>query len=190
ERIIDAYARAFVVYWGEAERDPQRIVETTLNTRTFEAASQWYGDVRLVRYVMPVEPQIEQTSGAQFGDSIRLERYALSSDAILPGDALQVRLDWVTEAPLEQRYKVFVQLLDEAGQLVVQHDSEPGGGQALTSTWQPGVTVSDQHALIIPDDLSPAHYTLILGLYAVDNAQQRLRAGDSDYLTLSEITVR
>jgi mannosyltransferase len=190
EQVIAGHARIFAVFWGDAERDPQRVVETTLNAQAFEAASQWYGHVRLVRYATPVEPEIARESGAQFGDYITLERFALSSDSVTPGDVLQVRLDWRTRAALDERYKVFVQLLDSGGALVAQHDSEPGGGFALTTTWQPGAVIADQHGLLIPDDLSPAHYTLIIGLYDSDDPQQRLRVGEADHLILSEITIQ
>ena len=190
EQVIADHERVFVVFWGETERDPQRIVETTLDAQAFEAFSQWYGDVRLVRYATPVEPTIVQESGAQFGEHITLEQYALSSDVVAPGDVLQVRLDWRTDAVLDVRHKVFVQLLDSNGVLVAQRDSEPGGGLALTTTWQPDEIISDPHGLLIPDDLSPAHYTLIMGLYDNDDPQQRIRViGGADYLILSEIII-
>lgn len=189
EQVIASHGRIFAIFWGDAERDPQRVVETTLNAQAFESASQWYGHVRLVRYATPVQPEITRDSGAQFGDHITLERFALSSDSVAPGDVLQVRLDWRTRASLDERYKVFVQLLNSDGALVAQHDSEPGGGFALTTTWQPGAVIPDQHGLLIPDDLSPAHYTLIIGLYDSDDPQQRLRVGEADHLILSEITI-
>lgn len=187
--MISEHERLFVVYWGEAERDPNRVVEGTLTTDAYEAGSQWYGDVRLVRYATPVEPAVVVDSGARFGDHITLERYALSSETVRPGDVLQVRLDWLTDAPLETRYKVFVQLLNPDGTLAAQRDSEPGGGLALTTTWTPGDVVADQHALLIPDNLSPANYSLIVGLYNLDHSQERLAVDEGDYLLLREITV-
>jgi mannosyltransferase len=189
EQIIANHEHVFVVFWGEAERDPNRVVETTLNAQAFEAASQWYGDVRLVRYASPVEPAIVHTGSAQFGEAITLERYTLSSPTVRPGDVLQVRLDWRTDTKLDTRYKVFVQLLDEEGRLAAQRDSEPGGGLALTTTWQPGAAIEDHHALIIPNNLSPANYTLIIGLYDADDPQQRLQVEDADHLILSQIAV-
>ncbi|HLV36472.1 MAG TPA: glycosyltransferase family 39 protein [Spirillospora sp.] len=189
EQIIANHERMFVVFWGEAERDPNRVVETTLSTQAFEADSQWYGDVRLVRYASPVEPAIAHTGSAQFGQAITLEGYTLSSPTVRPGDVLQVRLDWRTDTKLDTRYKVFVQLLDEEGRLAAQRDSEPGSGLALTTTWQPGAVIKDHHALIIPDNLSPANYTLIIGLYDADDPQQRLQVGDADHLILSRIVV-
>lgn len=187
EAIISAHERAFVVFWGETERDPQRIVETTLDQQAFEVGETWYGDVRLARYVMPVEPQISRESGAQFGDQITLERYALSAETLLTGDALQVRLDWQTNAVLTTRYKVFLQLLDANGVLAAQRDSEPGGGLTLTTTWTPGETIADQHALLL--DVPPGDYTLIVGLYDLDNSESRLPVADGNSLTLGTIKV-
>jgi hypothetical protein len=184
--IIDQFENIAVVFWGEAERDPNRVVEGTLDTQTFEVRSDWYGDVRLARYVTPAERLITQESGARFGEHITLERYALSADTIQPGDVLQVQLQWRTTALLDTRYKVFVQLLDADGQLVTQRDSEPGGGLALTTTWQPGINVVDNHALMIPNDLSLAHYSLIIGLYNETDPEQRLPVGDTDYLQLAD----
>ena len=45
--------RIFALYWGETERDPQRIVERSLVELTYVAGSSWYGDVRLARYSAP-----------------------------------------------------------------------------------------------------------------------------------------
>lgn len=190
EHIVQAYDQIYVVFWGETERDPNRVVESTLNTQAYEASSQWYGDVRLVRYATPQEPTITRTVDARFGDSITLQSYALSESTVSPGEVLQLRLNWRTGAPLDARYKVFVQLLDEQGGLVTQRDSEPGGNLALTTTWQPGETIIDHHALIIPNDLTPAHYTLIIGLYALDDPQQRLRMGDADHFVIDTIQVQ
>jgi mannosyltransferase len=188
-QIIADHRRIFVVFWGETERDPNRVVESTLDSESYEARSDWYGDVRLVRYMTPVEPTIIRGASARFGEAITLESYALSADSVKPGDVLQLRLTWRTDALLETRYKVFAQLLDSDGVLVTQRDSEPVGGLALTTTWKTGESIIDNHALLIPDNLSPANYTLIIGLYNIDDPQERLPVGEADYLTLGEISV-
>lgn len=188
-QVIANHRRIFVLFWGETERDPNRVVESTLDSESYEARSDWYGDVRLVRYVTPIEPVIVRKSGARFGESVTLESYALSADSVEPGDVLQIRLTWRTDAPLETRYKVFAQLLDSDGVLVAQRDSEPVGGLALTTTWKVSEPIIDNHALLLPNNLSPANYTLIIGLYNVDNPQERLPVGEADYLNLSEISV-
>jgi mannosyltransferase len=187
--ILDQYERAFTVFWGEAERDPNRIVETALDSGAFEVGDVWYGDVRLSRYVMPAQFGDAVESGVQFGDHITLTSYALSGQTFAPGDVVQMRFNWQTDAPLETRYKVFVHLLGESGTLVAQRDSEPGGGLAVTTSWTPGDTIHDNHGLLIPPDLSPAHYLLIVGLYNLDDPQARLPVYEGDYLILAQIAV-
>jgi hypothetical protein len=187
--VIAAHDRVFAVFWGETERDPNRVVEGALDTETFEIGDTWYGDVRLSRYVTPVEMAVERQAGAQLGEHITLQRFALNTDTLHPGDALQVRLDWQTDEPLTMRNKVFLQLLAPDGTLVAQRDSEPGGGLALTTTWTPGTTVEDNHALVIPPDLPPGEYTLIVGLYDIDNPQARLPVGENSYQTLAAVTI-
>ncbi|MBC7810841.1 MAG: glycosyltransferase family 39 protein [Burkholderiales bacterium] len=190
-QIIADYERVFVVFWGEAERDPNRVVETTLDAEAYEAGNTWYGDVRLARYVSPAELTETVEAGARFGDSIVLERYALSATTLAAGDVLQLRLDWHTDEALDTRYKVFVQLLAPDGLLAAQRDSEPGGGLALTTTWPAVDLILDRHALTIPHDLPASpHYSLIVGLYNLDDPQARLSVGDSDYLELAEIEIR
>jgi hypothetical protein len=90
---------------------------------------------------------------------------------------------------LDAHYKVFLQLLNADGVLAAQRDSEPGGGQFPTTGWSPDETIIDNHALMIPDDLAPSHYTLIIGLYNPDDPLARLPVGDGDFLVLGEINV-
>jgi hypothetical protein len=193
QNIIDHHARIFVLFWGEAERDREHIVEHLLDTKTFQAGiDQWFGDVRFVQYVTPAEMPDLTPSGARFGDSITLQGYALSTATLKPGDVLQVRLDWQTDAPLDTTYKVFVQLLNSDGGLAAQQDSEPNSGSAPTTTWTPGQTVIDRHGLAIPRDLPPGTYKLIIGLYNRDDSSARLPVATAggDYLELGQILVK
>jgi mannosyltransferase len=193
QNVIAHHSRIFVLFWGETERDPHRIVETALDSQTYEAGiDTWYGDVRLARYAAPVTLTNVQPSGARFGGHILLQEYALSDTSLRPGDVLQIRLDWRAEVPISMRYKVFLQLLNADGTLAngAQRDSEPGGGSMPTSAWTPGETVSDRHGLLIPRDLSAGEYTLVMGLYDADNPSARLPVGAGDYLTLDKITIQ
>ena len=189
-QIIAEHDRVFAVLWGEAERDPQRIVESTLSAQTFKAGDEWYGDVRLVRYVMPAdEYPIAVDEPVQFGEHITLESFALNADTFEAGDVLQVQLNWTTDAHLQARYVVTVQLLNPDGSLATQHDGEPGGGLALTTTWEAGEVVVDNHALVLPNDLTQTHYTLIIGLYDSNNPSVRVPVGDADSAQLYSITI-
>lgn len=196
--IIDQHERIYAVLWGTEERDPNSVVERTLDAEAFEADSTWYGDVRLVRYAAPADfdgiaPAAEDVAfAAPGGATVRLLSATLGRRSVSPGDVLQVQLVWSTDAPLTTRYKVFVQLLNAEGVLVAQRDAEPVGGTQPTPAWAVDAAVIDNHALAIPDDLPPANYSLIIGLYNRDEPFARLNllppsAGDA--LALGQVTV-
>lgn len=192
EGIINDSNRIFVLFWGEAERDPNHIVETTLDNGAFEAGQDtWYGDVRFARYAAPQPMLAPVVIGARFGDLIRLDRYALNARSLLPGDVLQIQLEWRAESAIPTRYKVFIQLLTEGGVLVAQRDAEPVGNTQPTTSWAVGETIIDRHGLALPPDLAPGNYLLIAGLYNIDDGTQRLpTVAGRDYLPLANITVR
>ena len=75
---------------------------------------------------------------------------------------------------MNQRYKVFLHLLDPDGRLVAQRDSEPSGGLAPTTSWSTSETIIDNHGLLLPSDLPPGDYTLIMGLYNIADPAERL----------------
>ncbi len=173
QSVLNTHRRIFVLFWGETERDPNHIVQATLDAGAYPVTSAWYGDVRLAQYAVlgdaPTAPDI--TTNARFGDHITLTGYALSADDSRPGDVIGVTLFWTTDAPLDTRYKVTVQLLAPDGTLITQHDAEPGGNRSLTTTWTPGVVVIDTHGLILPPG---GDYTLIVGLYDINAPLNRL----------------
>jgi hypothetical protein len=174
--IAAQHERIYVLFWGEAQRDPERLVERWLDAHAFKAADDWVGDVRFVTYAVPSAPatEMETAVNLSFGNIITLNGYSLNETTRQPGDIVEVTLFWETAIPLEQRYKIFLHLLDDQGNIVSQRDSEPGGGLALTTTWQPGQVIIDNHGLLIPSDLPPGQYQMQLGLYEVANPSNRL----------------
>lgn len=193
--ITARHPRLFVLFWGDAQADPERVVERWLNEHTFKASDAWFGQVRLATYAAPASaPQPEIRLQARFGDAIRLEGYALKPERLAPGDILQVTLFWTADEPLEARYKVFVHVYaDDAQPPAAQQDGEPGGGLAVTTGWTPGAIVADNHGVPLPANLPPGNYAVMVGLYelftgsrlpvTVDNA------GVGDRLRLASITV-
>lgn len=188
---IGEHDALYLVLWGDAERDPRRIVETTLDTRAYEMGNTWYGDVRLVEYISP-PPAFALTleEPVQFGAAITLTEAAISHTTAPSGAGLAVRLTWTTAEALHERYVVFLQLLDDSGRVVAQRDAEPGGGTRLTTTWQPNTPIHDHHGLRLPAVTAEAHFTLIMGLYNPSELGERLLVDPSphsDYLELSAI---
>jgi mannosyltransferase len=192
--LVEGYDRLFVVYWGDAESDPQRRVERWLAANAYKAGDRWYGRVRLARYAaapLPQEPAVALEAG--FGADVRLRGYALADGACAPGDVLPVTLFWEASAPTAEPYKVTLQLLGDAGPPVAQHDGEPGGGLAPTTIWQPGQVVIDRHGVLLPADLSPGDYTLVVAAYHAFTGERLpvTVAGESmgNYLPLSSIDI-
>jgi mannosyltransferase len=188
--------RIYAVFWAEAERDPNRLVERWLNENAFKARDEWFGDVRLVTYAVPAEPATDETKTVNlgFGDNIVLEAYSLSASQSQPGRIVPLTLFWRAAAPLEVRYKIFLHLLDQNGQLVAQRDGEPGGDLALTPTWPEGETIADNHGLYIPEDLPPGLYTLLVGMYDFADPLSRLPinvpGGIVDAYPLADISIK
>jgi hypothetical protein len=192
--LLNDSRRIFVLFWGEAERDPNRVVERVLDSDTFQAGEdRWYGDVRLAIYTTAQELGPAQTLDAVFGGVIRLETARVSAGRFRPGganprDVIQVELQWSATAALDTRYKVFLQLLRPDGTLAAQRDSEPVNGARPTTGWGVGEIIADRHGLALPPDLAAGSYTLILGLYD-PNSGARLAVGTGDYRVLGRIEV-
>ncbi|MBE9507457.1 MAG: glycosyltransferase family 39 protein [Chloroflexi bacterium] len=192
--LLKRYQRLFVLYWGDAESDPQRLIETWLATNAYKADDRWYGRVRLATYgvaSLPEEPAA--LLDARFGESIRLNGYTLMGDRFAPGDVLPVTLFWEAQTSVSERYKVTVQLLDGAGQLVAQHDTEPGDGLMPTHAWRPGQAVTDRSGILLPDVLPPGRYTLVVAMYHAVSGERLsvILSGRSvgDYLPLGDVEI-
>jgi uncharacterized membrane protein len=195
EQMMAEHGRVYLIIWGEGGFDPERAVERWLDAHAFKAVDEWYKDVRLVMYALP--PAVDQPPTEirwLFGENISLTGYSLPITELLPGDVLPLTLIWQTERPLEQRYKVFLHLVDEAGNLVAQRDSEPGGNLIPTTIWQPGESIEDKHGVLVPMGTPAGVYQLRLGLYDLADPTQRLQisspAGVTDFVVVGQVVVR
>jgi hypothetical protein len=102
-----------------------------------------------------------------------------SGGSMQAGELLPISLNWIPAYEITVNYQVSVQLLNEAGDFVLQRDSQPQGGFGLTISWQPGETMIDHHALLLPDDLPQGEYTLQLVLYDLETqARFAVRQGE------------
>jgi hypothetical protein len=183
--IANKHPRLFVLYWGDGEADPQRVIESWLDAHTYKASEQWINSIRFVTYAVPAELSNapETPSGVRFGEHITLDGYTLSTPEVQPGDILQLDLFWRADAPLSERYKVFVHVLDQNGKIIAQTDREPGGGQNPTTNWESNEGIIDRYGVLIPDDTPPGAYKVIVGLYDFGGTRLPVsQGGDSLYL--------
>ena len=132
--------------------------------------------MRLAVYAVPAAVAETPTVplDARFGTAIHLDGYTLLNERLAPGDILQLALFWRAAGPIPERYKVFVHLYDEGGELVAQTDSEPGATQRPTDTWVPGEQITDRYGVLIPPEAPGGIYTLAVGLYPLADPSDRL----------------
>jgi hypothetical protein len=115
----------------------------------------------------------------QFEDNISLRGYLMDRRLITAGETLTLTLYWQSSDAPSGDYKVFVHLVSEAGTRVAQHDTEPQGGAAPTSGWNPGRVIMDVHPLTTTPETPAGAYRLIIGLYQEETGR-RLRLLYSD----------
>ncbi len=190
-QIAAQHPRLFVLYWGDGEADPQRVIESWLDAHTYKATEQWINSIRFATYAVPMKlsdaPEVK--SGARFGEQITLDGYTLPATQLQPGDILQLDLFWRTAAPLSERYKVFVHVLDQSGQIVAQTDREPGGGQQPTANWASNELIIDRYGVLIPEDIPPGTYAIEIGLYDFNGTRLPVSIG-GDALIVANVEVQ
>jgi hypothetical protein len=127
------------------------------------------GSIEVVPWPMETElPAISSPLQADFGQPpiIELTGYDLTDGELSLGETLALTLVWRSHAGnLPTSYKVFVHLVDDAGEIVSQSDSEPVGGFRPTTSWREGEVLSDSHSLSIPAEIGAGEYTLWAGIY-------------------------
>ena len=86
---------------------------------------------------------------------------------------------------MQQAYKVFVHVLDPAGERVVaQRDAEPQDGRAPTTGWLLGEVIDDEYALSLPAGLTAAEYPIEIGVYDPRSGERLLLANGESRLLL------
>jgi hypothetical protein len=195
EPILEQHERLFVLYWGDAESDPQKRVESWLAKNAYKAGDRWYGDVRLATYgVGPLADEAEVGLDARFGHDIRLLGFSVEDQTLAPGTILPVTLFWRAEGAIDRPYKVTLQLLDGQGSLVAQTDTQPRDGLAPTTSWQPGEELVDRYGILVPADRPPGRYRLIVAVYDAASGERLAVLADDqregDHLLVSKVVVK
>jgi 4-amino-4-deoxy-L-arabinose transferase-like glycosyltransferase len=161
------HRRLWLVPTQSPDWDATNLVQTWLDRHADLLDRQRFRDLRLRLYLSPSAFLATGESLARLGETVHLKGYRLSPEEgpITPGATLGLSLYWQTEAPLAAGYKVFVHLIDPAGQIAVQRDNPPVGESYPTTAWRPGEVIVDRHDLLIPVDAPPGVYRLAVGLY-------------------------
>ncbi len=93
-----------------------------------------------------------------FGDDepIRLRGVEIPDGRYAPGARAPITLYLQADQPLAGDYQVFVQLLDEQGQILANETTHPGWGRNPTSGWQPGALYADRYELLVTGPVAAA----------------------------------
>lgn len=184
-------SRIFALFWATDEADPDRIVESRLDQQAFRGLESWQGNVRFVVYSRPnALTCTDLAPSIPFDGKLELIAHCQPDlpQTVASGQTALVELRWRAPAALATRYKVSVQLLDAANQVMAQHDAEPAGGSRPTDTWLPDEMIRDNHGLTIPPGTPPGHYPLIVAVYdAATGARLPTPSGDAQPLGRIEV---
>lgn len=95
----------------------------------------------------------------------------LGADPVRVQTGQPLRVKWTLRAANspDADYKMFFQLVDDAGNVIAQRDAEPANGAFPTSYLLDGEVVTDVFELEIPKDTPPGQYRIIAGMYGVQD---------------------
>jgi hypothetical protein len=162
-------------------------VEYWLAENAYAGVETWIGGVyRIIPYTFSTHQERENRFDQTFGaDGIMLKSASIELVSRSPDDAwLNIRLSWQTAGTVAASYTGFVQLLDASGALVAQQDGLPMAGYAPTTTWQPDTLILDRRSLILPPQLDPGDYCIIVGLYDLATGERLKLSDGSDSLLI------
>lgn len=172
--IVRGHPSIWVVYaGGEKDREANAKVERWLSENSFPVTTRWFPNCRLSGYssapLLTAQPR-----EANFEGQILLTGYAFDKASMQPGRVFPLALHWRALSRMETDYTVFVHLLDSAGRVLSQRDSQPVNGFRPTSTWAAGEEVADYHGLPLPADIPAGEYWLEVGLYEAATGKRLL----------------
>lgn len=128
-------------------------------------------------------PHVLLDQPVTYEDSITLLDISASDPTVAADQPLQVQLRWEITGRPTTDYTVFVHLVDADGQLVAQAD-EPLG---LTSTFVRGVRPETLATLLLPTNLPPSAFQLVVGLYDSTTGQRLAQSSGEQELLVHEL---
>lgn len=88
-------------------------------------------------------------------DVIRLRGVELPTGRYTAGESVPVTLYLSTPTPPSFDYELFIQLLDEAGNVLGNVTTHTGWGRYPTSLWEPGRLYADTYAVLVSQRIDP-----------------------------------
>jgi len=123
-----------------------------------------------------------------FDGVLSLQNFRTVEDHIKRGNNLHVQLDWESESDIDTDYRLQFDLLDasDGQRWPIANNLQPMRGGNPTQQWLAGDSITDDHTLTIPDDVTPGFYLLQLVVSGQDGPVPITAAGGAP---LSQIVV-
>lgn len=135
-------------------------VERWLSEQYGKVSQEWVDSTRVTQYVQIDYPDAVPAS-VRFGETLQLVDVA----SAISGEYIGLVFNWHNPAKIETNYKLFVHILDEAGQIVAQSDRYPVGDFSPPNEWDDNSYISDFHGLVLPVDTPDQTYSVRVGWY-------------------------
>jgi hypothetical protein len=162
--------------------------ERWLAENAFKIGEEWLQDsVRSVHFTA-LEPTTTEPVNVTFGNAIKLTDVQFRT-VVSPGQPVPVRFQFETLESPSSNYNLFLQLLNNDGTAIAQHDGPPVGGYAPTTTWGHGQTVISRHAIWPPITTPAGDYRLIAGLVDPQSGQRLPVSTRDDFVDLGNVTI-
>ena len=175
--------------WRFQTRYSADFIQTVMDHMDLEYNKQGVLVFRSDGYEPLQRPAIYKERRADFDEALALAGVGLSSATPMPGDELEVTLDWQALDKAGVAYTVFLHLLAPDGTGVAGVDEPVLRGLYQPDFWPKGMTFADGHRLALPPDLPPGRYRLDLGLYPSGQPEASLPVEGGDRLTLASLTI-
>jgi hypothetical protein len=188
ERLNEITNQRQQIWWLPNWLPPEEsAIEQILLATGFRARNQSVGQRRLGLFAFP-QQLMEHKINTTFGRQITLRQIVYPSQ-VEANNAVPIKLEWHTTAPIAHNYHVFIHLVNLDGQIVAQADGQPALWTRPTSTWQAGDTIVDRHGLWLPPNTNPGNYHLLVGLYRPESGERLSLPDGTDALQL-DISIR
>lgn len=116
-------------------------------------------------YYRPPQSAAAPTRDQTLGQEVRLIDAQIVQPQLQPGQNLDLWLRWQARTAITRRYTTFVQLIAADGGAAVSLEGEPNSGGSPTWRWQAGDQIADAWQLKLPENLQPAIYQVVVGMY-------------------------
>src|SRR5215212_6567995 len=164
-----AMADYIVLYVNAVQRDLANRLRIVTRGKRSEMVVKINGIEYARLYAVPPPPR-RNAAGTEFGRSIRLERAFLKSDErpylksddLNPGDTIEETIRWSVVRPIDEDLIAVVQMLDQKGNLVAEHESPVGGADSRTSALRPNDIAIESHRIVLPNVIT--EYNLLVGI--------------------------